>query len=210
MFSNILSRERQRLLELLGQKHIIDGFYLAGGTAAALYLGHRISEDFDFFSMSEFNNAQIIRNLSVVGNFILTGEGRGTVHGLLNETKVSFLHYQYPLLYDKNNFLGCETASLIDIALMKITAVSGRGSKKDFVDLYFICNEIISFIELLKLFDKKYSDTGYSKYHLLKSLGYFDDADSEPDPIMLKQAEWNNVKKYFVKLQDELFINVYL
>ena len=136
----------------------------------------------------------------------MTGEGRGTVHGLLNETKVSFLHYQYPLLYDNNKFLGCEISSLIDIALMKITAVSGRGSKKDFVDLYFICNEIISFTELIKLFDKKFSDTGYSKYHLLKSLGYFDDADSEPDPIMLKQAEWNNVKKYFAKLQDELFV----
>ena len=137
---------------------------------------------------------------------ILVIEGRGTIHGLLNETKISFLHYEYSMLYDKNKFWGCDIASLIDIALMKITAVSGRGSKKDFVDLYFICNEVISFNELLKLFDKKYVDTGYSKYHLLKSLGYFDDANNEPDPIMLKQADWKNIKKYFVRLQEELFM----
>lgn len=204
MFKQVISKDRQDLLELLGRQGILKDFYLAGGTAAALYMGHRISEDFDFFCKHDFETFGIIQYLSDLGSFTQAGEARGTVHGILSGVKLSFLFYKYPLLYPAKPFLGCQIADLRDIALMKLTAISGRGSKRDFIDLYFIAKEKVDLSTLLRLFEKKYSDTGYSRYHLLKSLAYFEDADRELDPVMLKPMDWKEVKKFFLQQQKEL------
>ncbi|MCL6612934.1 MAG: nucleotidyl transferase AbiEii/AbiGii toxin family protein, partial [Peptococcaceae bacterium] len=204
MFKQVISKDRQDLLELLGRQNVLKDFYLAGGTAAAIHMGHRMSEDFDFFCRHDFETFGIIQCLSDLGTFTLAGEARGTVHGILNGVKLSFLFYRYPLLYPAKWFLGCRIADLRDIALMKITAISGRGSKRDFIDLFFIINETMDLAVLLRLFEKKYRNTGYSQYHLLKSLAYFEDADREPDPVMLKPMDWNSIKKYFLHQQKEL------
>ncbi|MCL6478652.1 MAG: nucleotidyl transferase AbiEii/AbiGii toxin family protein [Peptococcaceae bacterium] len=204
MFKQVISKDRQDLLELLGRQNILKDFYLAGGTGAAIHMGHRISEDFDFFSRHDFNTFGIIQSLSELGSFTIAGEARGTVHGILNGVKLSFLLYKYPLLYPAKTFLGCRIADLRDIALMKLTAISGRGSKRDFIDLYFITKEKINLDSLLQLFENKYKKTGYSRYHLLKSLAYFEDAEREPAPVMLRPVDWNIVKKYFLQQQKEL------
>ncbi|MBO8129194.1 MAG: nucleotidyl transferase AbiEii/AbiGii toxin family protein [Peptococcaceae bacterium] len=191
-------------MELLARHGILQNFYLAGGTAAALYLGHRISEDFDFFSRDDFNTFDLIQRLSELGSFALSREDHGTVHGLLNGVKLSFLLYKYPLLYPTESFMGCQLADLRDIALMKITAISSRGSKKDFIDLYFITQEIIDLKSLMGLFEKKYKRVAYSKYHLIRSIGYFEDAEREVNPLMLKPVKWEDVKEYFLRQQREL------
>lgn len=204
MFEKVITNKGKSLLELLTRQQLLKNFYLAGGTAVALQLGHRLSEDFDFFSQHEFSTLDIIQSLSQLGTFKLTGESRGTVHGTLRGIKLSFLLYKYPLLYPTKAFRGCQIADLRDIALMKITAISSRGSKKDFIDLYFIVREIIDLRDLMHLFDVKYKSVAYSKYHLLKSIGYFEDADKEADPAMLKPANWNDVKEFFLQKQREL------
>lgn len=204
MFVNVLPKDTGAVLELLTSHHIVDSFYMAGGTAAALQLGHRISYDFDFFSPQEFDTTLLIQRLSSIGKFDLAREAWGTVHGLLNDVRVSFMFYKYPLLFPAMDFKGIGLADHRDIALMKMTAVSSRGAKKDFIDLYVVCRKTISLDALLDLFKEKYSAAGYSTYHLLRSLAYFDDAERDVDPVILADVSWHEVKTYFREQQSKL------
>lgn len=205
MFVGTLPAGGESLLELLVDNGATKDFYMAGGTAASLRLGHRLSYDLDFFSVKEFNTGLMVQKLSSIGRFELSGEAWCTVSGILNDIRVSFMAYKYPLLYPTKEFRGVKVADLRDIALMKITAISGRGSKRDFIDLYAICKEIMSIGDLLELFKEKYKDTKYSMYHIVKSLGYFEDAEMETDPIILADITWSEVKNYFAREQQELF-----
>lgn len=82
---------------------------------------------------------------------------------------------------------------------MKIAAISDRGTKRDFIDLYFIIKmeKVLSLDEILRLYDKKFGLLKQNKIHILKSLCYFDDAEQEPMPKMLKDVSWKEVKKFF-------------
>jgi hypothetical protein len=82
-----------------------------------------------------------------------------------------------------------------DIAAMKFAAITGRGSRKDFIDIYFLLNEF-NLQEMLSFYNKKYLDG--SSFLVLKSLTYFDDADIDPQPNMLKKADWEQIKKSLV------------
>lgn len=80
-----------------------------------------------------------------------------------------------------------------DIAAMKIDAISARGSKKDFVDMYFLLQKY-SLSQLIEFFEKKYQNIQYNKLHILKSLVYFDNADNNPDQIMLVDFDWEKIR----------------
>ena len=86
---------------------------------------------------------------------------------------------------------------------MKLSAVSSRGSKKDFIDLFFL-KDIFTWEILIKSFQEKYANSGYNLYHVIKSLAYFDDANDEPIPLMIKKCNWENIQKYFTEIQLEL------
>lgn len=192
MHKQAVSEQTQRLLAKIAP--VLDGeFYLAGGTALAIQLGHRLSIDLDWFSAREFSNSRIKEKLSGLGRFGLTGEDDGTIHGILDDVRVTFLRYKYQLLFPLVDFDGIKLANERDIAAMKIDAVSSRGSKKDFIDLYFLLKKY-SLPELLGFFERKYADIKYNKLHILKSLAYFEDAENEPMPEMLKQADWKEIK----------------
>lgn len=178
-------------------------FYLAGGTGLAFQIGHRFSYDFDFFSPDPFRNDALKQLLDESGPLQVFQDSRGTLEGAIGETRVTFLHYAYPLLEKPVPFHGIKLASVLDIALMKISALSSRGSKKDFLDLYFL-RDMFSFADLLDLFEKKYQGSGYNMLHIVKSLVYFDDAEEEPMPRMLQPAEWEQVKKYFMGIENQL------
>lgn len=183
----------------------IKNFYLAGGTALAIQLGHRESIDLDWFIKKEFS-AKILKNkLSSIGRFTLDNEERGTINGTLDKVNVSFLHYPYKLLFPALDFNGVKIADKRDIAAMKIDAISSRGSKKDFIDLFFLLKEY-SLNELLGFFEKKYADIKYNKMHILKSLVYFEDAEKEPMPIMIKKIDWKTAKKIVIE-EVKKFIN---
>ncbi len=193
MYSETINSKTKCVFEKIGGSPLVRDFYLAGGTGLALQLGHRQSIDLDWFSDQDFSNEKIKKNLALLGNFKLLSEEKGTIHGTLDEIRVSFFYYGYSLLFPLINFTNINLADERDVAAMKIDVISSRGSKKDFVDLYFLL-EKYSLVELIDFFEKKYKGIEYNKLHILKSLNYFDDAESDPIPIMIREVEWEEIK----------------
>lgn len=187
-------------MELLSRSGLMRDAYLAGGTACALQIGHRISIDLDFFTQKEFDAEKLIRSLQKIGTFELDRKSWGTVLGSLNEVRFSIFVYAYPILKPFQKYGDIDLASLCDIGTMKIDAIGSRGIKRDFVDLYYICQrERISLFDLLQCYDLKYGKLASNSIHIQKSLVYFEDADASNEPKMMQQMDWNRVKNYFQK-----------
>lgn len=194
MYIESIDKKTSRVLEEVKKSGITHDFYLAGGTALALQLGHRLSVDLDWFSAKKFSVAKLKKELSRLGKLEITGEEPGTLHGVLNGVKISFFHYEYKMLFPFVNDGGIKVADARDIAAMKLDTISSRGSKKDFIDLYFLLQEY-PLEEIIGFFEKKYRGIKYNKVHILKSLTYFESAERDPMPIMLKRVGWDSVKK---------------
>jgi len=194
----VLDPGAEETLRHLSESTLANRFYLAGGTGFALRNGHRFSAELDFFSASEFNSANILADLLHSFDSVhLTSRDAGTLHTSIGRTKVSFMSYRYPILFPATAFEGIAVADARDIGCMKLSAVSAKGSRRDFIDLYYIC-QFHNLQEIMQLFRKKYHGIQYNFLHLLKSLNYFDDADAEPFPIMLHELTWESVKEFFV------------
>jgi len=174
----------------------LDGVYLAGGTALALRIGHRLSVDLDFFVSELFDEEAMLQRLQEVAGFSLVAKAPHTLHANIQGSKVTFPGYPYPLLFPNTLFAGVPVADARDIACMKISAIASRGTKRDFIDLYVTACEF-GLVELLGLFQRKYVRTGYNRIHILKSLMFFDDAEKDPMPHMLVPLDWDNVKLFF-------------
>jgi predicted nucleotidyltransferase component of viral defense system len=172
-------------------------FYLGGGTALALYLGHRHSIDLDWFTQERIADPlRLAQDLRDEGVSFITGRiERGTLHGSVSGVRVSLLEYRYPLLEPHVSWpeSECLIASLADIACMKLAALTQRGSKKDFVDIYALGLRYQPLPVMLRLYRQKYSveDT----VHVLYGLAYFHDADKERMPRMLWDTDWRTIKK---------------
>lgn len=197
LFEKTLSKETKKALAVLGKAGLLKNAYLAGGTACALQIGHRISIDLDFFTEREFDAPAIIRSLREIGSFELDETSLGTILGNFEKVKFSLFVYQYPILFPYQTFNGIDLADLRDIAAMKIEAISSRGIKRDFMDLYYICQKGFALKEILSFYDRKYKSLASNKIHLLKSLVYFTDADASVMPKMLETVDWKKVKKFF-------------
>lgn len=206
MFAAVLPARGRRALEHLAGADLLSAFYMAGGTALALHLGHRLSEDLDFFSGVPFDPFDLRQRLEQLGPFEVLDQRRGTLHGLFQGVRLSFLFYRYPLLFQPASFLRCRVAVPRDIAPMKMDAIASRGSRKDFFDLYFIAREVAGLEECLELYRRKYAGTGFNLYHVLKSLTYFADAEREKDPVLLRPVTWAQVKDYFEREAPRLLV----
>ncbi len=198
MFPKGLSSDAARNLALLNQVPGIKKFYLAGGSALALHFGHRYSFDLDFFSPRDFDSKQIRYQLQDLGRFSLDQIAEDTLLGKFNQTKISFFTYRYPLLFPTKDFSGIKIASVLDIACMKLDAISARGTKRDFIDLYFICQKE-KLVKILKLFEKKFQKVDYNLAFIQKSLVYFINAEKDEMPKMIKKVSWGEVKRFFEK-----------
>ncbi len=176
-------------------------FYLAGGTALALQLGHRLSIDLDWMSPTFTQPSLLLSQLKKFKPTVIQ-ENKGTLDVLINQTKVSFLNYNYPLVQDLVSYEKIKLADILDIAAMKLTAISSRGSRKDYVDLYFILQKV-SLPEILQVFTQKYQGVNYSLMHLAKSLVYFQPAENEPevDYIESEKIDWMQIKN---KMEQEV------
>ncbi len=200
MFLSVLNKETKETIEALSSLEFAKSFYLAGGTACAIYLGHRISNDLDFFSRKEFPQFEIQNTLRASGHFVVDYSDAQTLTGRFNQTKISFFYYDYPLIEDTEDFLNIKISSLKDIGCMKMDAISSRGGRRDFVDLYSILKSLKTNVEeFFKLFQEKYGERNYNYIHMLKSLVYFEDADKDPELNMLVQYSWEEVKDFFKK-----------
>jgi hypothetical protein len=131
-----ITDQAKRLFEQITEQESTKNFYLAGGTALAIQLNHRESIDLDFFSTKPFSVRKVSAELSKLGDLKIDRQEEGAIHGVLNDIKVTFLYYNYPLLFDFVKFQGGNLADERDIAAMKLDAISSRGSKKEFMGLF--------------------------------------------------------------------------
>ena len=200
-----ISAEVQASMELVGQTPLAAQFYLAGGTAAALHLGHRRSYDLDFFSPAPFDKSAPRRFLGSLGRLVVDQEGEGTFLGTLNDVRISFFIYPYRLLAPPVLFGAVQVVALEDLAVMKLDAIASRGRKRDFIDLYFMCRDFLTLREMLPLVERKYEGVKYNFTHLVKSLMYFEDAEADPMPEMLKPVSWPDVRRFFEQEAIRLF-----
>ncbi|MCL4393050.1 nucleotidyl transferase AbiEii/AbiGii toxin family protein, partial [Patescibacteria group bacterium] len=152
MFKNAINIGTKNSLALLKDIKSVSSFYLAGGTALSLQMGHRISYDLDFFTQEVFDTDKLLKSLNEVfklHDVILTD---GSLRGFTDDCEISFFLYQYPLVNKKEVYDGIFLASIKDIALMKIIAIGSRGARKDFYDLYFILKNCYSITDLFDAF----------------------------------------------------------
>lgn len=193
----ILPEEQLKLFKLLSGEPFIKDFYLAGGTCLALYLGHRQSYDFDFFIPADFDTSQIINILTSIGRYERGNEDRNTINGMLNGVRISFFGYRYDIIDDFIKFNNIKLAGIRDIAAMKLEAIAGRGSKKDFIDMFFLLKQF-SLEQIFSSHALKYGVGLNNQYHHLKSLVYFADADAEAMPLMIHPLDWDSVKNQII------------
>jgi len=195
--SNTLSTLKLLLnVERFGQ------FYLAGGTALALQLGHRKSFDLDFFGNTGLTSNDIVEELRTFRNPIEISRSENIVIWSLNGVKVDFIIYKYPNIKDPVYSEGLRMLAIEDIAAMKLDAIKGRGRKRDFYDIYFLLKEF-TLKELLSFHQQKFSDN--STFLVVKSLSYFQDAEEDPKVITLNvDPGWEHIKKSITSIITEL------
>lgn len=192
----VLPERQMAVLRTVAPCARAEGFHLAGGTALALRLGHRRSMDFDWFSATWTGPAEnLAARLRSAGVPLVVHQlGRGTLHGEIDGVHLSFLLYEYESLQPVDSWaeLDCPIASLQDLACMKVSAVTQRGTRRDFVDLAFILRQGLPLANLLELYRRKFSVSEIG--HVLVALAYFDDAEREPMPTMLLPCDWEDLK----------------
>lgn len=181
------------LLESLMQKDYLKPFILVGGTALALHIGHRKSIDLDLFTNEIVDINEIkIKLQEEYSDFHLDFEKKNTLITKIQDIKVDFIGYKYKFNFPIIIVDGIRLADIKDIAPMKLDAITGRGRKKDFFDLYFLL-EIFSFEEMFNLYNQKYQHS--SIFHVLRSISYFEDAERDLDPFVFdKKITWTKVK----------------
>lgn len=201
MHEKVLPRGSRDLLAKLERlrRPELDGWTLAGGTGLALQLGHRVSEDFDFFRTDGFSPQGLFEILRGIGDAELLQEDDRTLTVIASRTKVSFFSVPDPFLFAGQSHSFFQLADVRDIALMKLAAISGRGSRKDFIDLYTILRGGLSLHDFFEQMRDKYGAGRVNSYHVLKSLTYFADAEREPMPRMLEPFDWRECKAFFVR-----------
>ncbi|MBI4100462.1 nucleotidyl transferase AbiEii/AbiGii toxin family protein [Candidatus Microgenomates bacterium] len=198
MFTKAILPNTLRALKLVSKIDIIKKSYLAGGTVLALHLGHRFSEDLDFFTLQALDENILANDLKRLPEFVEEGKAWRTVWGKVGNTKFSLFYYQYPLIKDLINFEDVQILDKEDIAAMKIHALEDRGTKRDFIDLYFLAKEF-SLEQMLGFYDQKYGVLKEHLYIILRSLDYFADAEEDEMPKMIKKVSWEEVKEFFQK-----------
>ena len=201
MYYNILDKKRLSVLPLL--KEFKNDFYLAGGTALALQLGHRDSIDFDFFSPNNIDTKKLFQKIKKLFNkykILKVQEENNTLTVYIDDNiKISFFTYKYKLISKLLNEPYFKLASINDIGAMKLSAITSRASNKDYIDIYYILKQV-PLTKLLQSANKKLPEL--DRNLILKSLVYFKDIKKEP--IKFK----NKNKIVFLKIQEFLIKKV--
>lgn len=199
--TKILNKDQVNLLFRL---KLPENYYLAGGTALALYLGHRTSLDFDFYTPNEFGKEEIInllkKNLKDK-DIKITSIERNSFIGKIYDVNISIFYYSYELLDETINLRNIQIASISDIASMKIIAIIQRPAKRDYIDMSFLLKKY-SMEEIFSWSYKKYPN--FNQYLALRALSYFGDVDNEKIEergikILDKSFLWEKTKKELVK-----------
>lgn len=187
------------LLRSLQSREYLQGFNLAGGTALALYNGHRKSVDIDLFSDFSFDTAMILENLDQDYDFNLMFSATNTLKGSIGETEVDIIAHRYNLINDPLREDNIVLLSEPDIIAMKLNAISTSGQRiKDFIDIYFLLDKY-DLKTMLSFYLGKYNQK--NDLLVLKSLIYFDDTEESEWPVMIREPalKWKDVKRKIQK-----------
>lgn len=198
MFEEALPAAQQQLCVKLAAIPVVRTFYLAGGTAAALHLGHRESIDLDFFRDGPFAADTVGAPVGAAAKCRWDQYERDSLVGSADGVKLSFFHYAYPLLETPVPFVGLHVASPLDVACMKLVAIGQRGLRRDFIDLRFLLTALQ--LDLWTLWGhtrRKFGLREDSIYWLARGLAFFEDAEAEHEPRMRRAASWPEIRAFF-------------
>jgi len=196
-----LPRKTKKALDFLSTESWLkqSGWYLAGGTALALHAGHRKSVDLDFFTRkADFEPAEVLDYFEKNKDWETNIGKAKTIYGELFGAKISFI--AYPFFLPKQAYVKYGVIDVLDtrdIAVMKIVAISQRGKKRDFFDLFWCAHHVEPLLEILKQLPAQYPSVAHDYHHILKSLVYFDDAEGDANPEINFDADWKTVKTFF-------------
>lgn len=199
-----LTHKTKELFHLIAKLPFVSDFYLAGGTGLALQIGHRFSVDLYFFSDSveaigTDQRKAILNVLKKESSLKITWDKDGTFVANWCNVGVSFFRLDQHVLIKTPLIIDTiQVASIEEIGAMKLAAIISRGTRKDYIDLYFILQQK-SLIELFEIAAKKYPYHEAFPAFSVRALSYFDDADSDPMPRMIKNVKWEEVKAYLEK-----------
>ena len=175
---------------------------LVGGTSLALQYGHRNSVDLDFFGILDDDLLAFRDNLESISHVNVIKETKSIRIYDIDGVKIDFVDYsRYPWLTDAVEEDGLRLASPKDIAAMKVNAIEGRGTRKDFVDIYFLLQHY-SLNEILGFYQEKYPE--HSMFRALMSLSYYDDAEKQMMPKMFASVSWDEMKAYIIKEVEKI------
>jgi len=203
MHIEVIPKKNNGVFLKLGE---FDNFYLAGGTALSLQMGHRISVDFDFFSNDEiskdllFKVKKVFKDIKI--NISVNNSDELTI--FLNETKLTFLKYSFPVVFDFVEFKGIKLLNIKEIAASKAYTIGRRGSYKDYIDLYYVIFENHADLnEIIKIAEKKYKNEFNSRL-FLEQLIYLDDVIDKNIIFLKEKIEKKELKTFFTQKIKEI------
>lgn len=178
------------------------GFYLAGGTACALHLGHRTSLDFDFYSPKHFSAPDLYDKIAENFNNQVTkiSQQKDTLFCKINDVDISFFWYSYPLIEKPANCQGVSLANLADIAAMKLVAVGHRPAQRDYIDIFYLL-EKFTLEEMFSFAHRKYPN--FNSYLAVRALSYFEDLKDSKKRIKVLDPDYS-----WEKAKNKIFAEV--
>ncbi len=202
-----VSESTLELLKVLICDDRLQKFFLVGGTALSLQIGHRISIDLDFFCVDVFDDVELLGYLERTYKFQLDYQGKYALKGQINDVKVDFIAHDYPLVNSLFVDDGVRMAAPEDIAAMKLNAIAGNGTRvKDFIDIAYL-SSIISLSQMLEAYSVKYSSR--NPLTVVKSLEYHHDINfAEPIEMVAGKFVWKNIEtrlKQILQQPEKLF-----
>ncbi len=204
MFKEVLNNNQKKLLPLI--KQFYQDFYLAGGTAIALQMGHRRSIDFDLFINKPINTKKIV-NIIKQKKYTIDAtieESREELTVIINGVKVTFLEYPFKIKSPLNLDKIITMPDVLTLSAMKAYSLGRRSKWKDYVDLYFILKGLFTIKEISKTAEKIF-EGAFNEKLFREQLAYFDDVDfSEEIEYVLKKVDDKVIKKYLTAISTEI------
>ncbi len=189
------------LLSGLMKEPVLKDTRLVGGTALALQLGHRSSVDLDLFGHFSCDDIQLRQMLATHGKIQVISSSSNVKIFTINDVKVDIVNYDAPWIDEMVSHEEFRLASVAEIAAMKVRAIMGRGTRKDFVDMYFLLQQF-SIFQIMDFYHEKYPD--FNDFIAVKNLTYFDDAEQVPMPVMHDGTSWVTMKEQIIKCVKQL------
>ena len=205
-----VSESALELLKTLMEDEFLENFFLVGGTALALQIGHRISIDFDLFTLTPFDEKEMLSSLEERYQFQMDFLSRNTLKGSIRGIKVDLITHKYPLVKPLIEIENIRIAASEDIAAMKLNAITGNGTRlKDFIDIAYLSSSL-TLSRMIDAYEEKYATRNPAM--VIKALDYYNDINfNEPIEMLKEKYKWEDIKKRLGEMTlnpDKLFDKV--